>query len=170
MRKKIKFPFKIKKQILNRNSKKDSRKSVLNQTHIVGQVKPKKTDWGSQKNSPEGFGAVSLPNALDSKYPSGNMELKWQWHFPPFLCNSPARIRLQHPRHTGTSRSQRCEHHHDLYPCSKPRNWRRGKSARQNVDFYKYPCKICTNSQKMIYNKKISKNCKDFTMDTEKLC
>ena len=31
-------------------------------------------------------------------------------HFPPFLCNSPARIRLQHTHHTGTSRSQRCEH------------------------------------------------------------
>lgn len=67
------------------------------------------------------------------------------------------------PYHTGTSRSQRCEHHHDLYPCSKPRIWRRGKSAEQNVDFYKYPCKICANSQKMIYNKKIRKNCKDFT-------
>ena len=38
----------------------------------------------------------------------------------------------------------------DLYPCSKPRIWRRGKSARQNLDFYKYPCKICANSQKMI--------------------
>ena len=25
---------------------------------------------------------VSLPNALDSKYPSGSKELKWQWHFP----------------------------------------------------------------------------------------
>ena len=51
----------------------------------------------------------------------------------------------------------------DLYPCSKPRIWRRGKSARQNLDFYKYPCKICANSQKMIYNKEIRKNCKDFT-------
>ena len=30
----------------------------------------------------EGFGAVSLPNALDSKYPSDSKELKWQWHFP----------------------------------------------------------------------------------------
>ena len=90
--------------------------------------------------------------------------------FPPFFCNTPARIRLQHTHHTGTSRSQRCEHHHDLYPCSKPRIWRRGKSAGQNVDFYKYPCKICANSQKMIYNKKISKNYKDFTMDMEKLC
>ena len=67
------------------------------------------------------------------------------------------------PYHTGTSRSQRCEHHHDLYPFSEPRIWRRGKSAGQNVDFYKYPCKICDNSQKMIYNKKISKNCKAFT-------
>lgn len=44
----------------------------------------------------------------------------------------------------------------------EPRGWRRGKYAGQNVDFYKYPCKICANSQKMIYNKKISKNCKHF--------
>ena len=28
--------------------------------------------------------------------------------------------------------------------------WRHGKSAGQNVDSYKYPCKICANSQKMI--------------------
>ena len=44
------------------------------------------------------------------------------------------------------------------------------ESLETNVDLYKYPCKICANSQKMIYNKEISKNCKDFTMDTEKLC
>ena len=94
---------------------------------------------------------------------SRNQQKRQLPHFPPFLCNSPARIRLQHPHHTGTSRSQRYEHHHDLYPCSEPRIWQRGKSAGQNVDFYKYTCKICTNSQKMIYNKKISKNCKDFT-------
>ena len=31
-----------------------------------------------------------------------------------------------------TSRSQRCEHHHDLYQCSEPQGRRRGKSARQN--------------------------------------
>ena len=42
---KIEFPFKIKKQNLNRNSEKDSRKSVLNQTHIVGHGKPEKTDF-----------------------------------------------------------------------------------------------------------------------------
>ena len=34
----------------------------------------------------EGFGAVRLPNALDSKYPSGSKELKWQWHFPQKNC------------------------------------------------------------------------------------
>ena len=94
---------------------------------------------------------------------SRNQQKRQLPHFQPFLCNSPARIRLQHTHHTGTSRSQRCEHHHDLYPCSEPRGWRRGKSARQNLDFYKYPCKICANSQKMIYTKKISKNYKDFT-------
>ena len=94
---------------------------------------------------------------------SRNQQKRQLPHFPPFLCNSPARIKLRHPHHTGTSRSQRCEHHHDLYPCSELRGCRRGKSARQNVDFYKYPCKICANSHKMIYNEKISKNCKDFT-------
>ena len=30
----------------------------------------------------EGFGAVRLPNALDSEYPSGSKELKWQCLFP----------------------------------------------------------------------------------------
>ena len=82
----MEFPFKIKKQSLYRNSKKDSRKSVLNQTHIVGQVKPEKTDWGSQKNSPEGFG-----RRIRSRKPSQcpwlkiffrQQELKWQWLFP----------------------------------------------------------------------------------------
>ena len=46
---------------------------------------------------------------------SRNQQKRQLPHFPPFLCNSPARIRLQHPHHTGTSRSQRYEHHHDLY-------------------------------------------------------
>ena len=42
------FPFKIKKQSLYRNSKKDSRKSVLNQTHIVGHGKPEKQISGTK--------------------------------------------------------------------------------------------------------------------------
>ena len=41
--KKIKFPFKIKAKPVSQ-FKKDSSKSVLNQTHIVGQVKTEKTD------------------------------------------------------------------------------------------------------------------------------
>ena len=64
---------------------------------------------------------------------SRNQQKRQLPHFPPFLFNSPDRIKLRHPHHTGTSRSQRCEHHHDLYPCSEPRGWWRGKSARQNV-------------------------------------
>ena len=45
---KIELPFKIKKQSLNRNSEKDSRKSVLNQTHIVGHGKPEKQISGTK--------------------------------------------------------------------------------------------------------------------------
>lgn len=45
---KMKLPFKIKKQSLNRNSEKDSRKSVLNQTHIVGHGKPEKQISGTK--------------------------------------------------------------------------------------------------------------------------
>ena len=45
---KMELPFKIKKQSLNRNSKKDSRKSVLNQTHIVGHGKPEKQISGTK--------------------------------------------------------------------------------------------------------------------------
>ncbi|MBR6124707.1 hypothetical protein IKQ19_14115, partial [Candidatus Saccharibacteria bacterium] len=37
-----------KKQGLNRNSEKDSRKSVLNQTHIVGHGKPEKQISGTK--------------------------------------------------------------------------------------------------------------------------
>ena len=74
--KKIKFPFKIKSKSCIAIQKKDSRKRVLNQTHIVGQVKPEKQIEEvrkiHQKDLDEGFGAVSLPNALDSKYPSGS--------------------------------------------------------------------------------------------------
>ena len=75
-------PVQNKKQSLYRNSKKDSRKSVLNQTHIVDHGKPEKqieeVKKIHQKDLDEGFEAVSLPNALDSKYPSGSKELKWQ--------------------------------------------------------------------------------------------
>ena len=42
------FRCKIKKQSLNRNSEKDSRKSVLNQTHIVGHGKPEKQISGTK--------------------------------------------------------------------------------------------------------------------------
>lgn len=45
---KVELPFKIKKQSLNRNSEKDSRKSVLNQTHIVGHGKPEKQISGTK--------------------------------------------------------------------------------------------------------------------------
>lgn len=44
----MELPFKIKKQSLNRNSKKNSRKSVLNQTHIVGHGKPEKQISGTK--------------------------------------------------------------------------------------------------------------------------
>lgn len=44
----MELPFKIKKQSLNRNSEKDSRKSVLNQTHIVGHGKPEKQISGTK--------------------------------------------------------------------------------------------------------------------------
>ena len=124
----------------------------------------------------EGFGAVSLPNALDSKYPSGSKKLKWQRLFPQKNRWKNELTGQEGRWHVDESLMQRAVKNaileagiNDLYPCSKPRIWRRGKSARQNLDFYKYPCKICANSQKIKYNKKISKDCKDFTMDTEKL-
>ena len=125
----------------------------------------------------EGFGAVSLPNALDSKYPSGSKKLKWQRLFPQKNRWKNELTGQEGRWHVDESLMQRAVKNaileagiNDLCPCSKPRIWRRGKSAGQNVDFYKYPCKICANSQKMKYNKEIRKNCKDFTMDMEKLC
>ena len=98
----------------------------------------------------EGFGAVSLPNALDSKYPSGSKKLKWQRLFPQKNRWKNELTGQEGRWHVDESLMQRAVKNaileagiNDLYQCSKPRIWRRGKSARQNLDFYKYPCKIC---------------------------
>ena len=61
--KKIKYPFKIKKQSLNRNTKKDSRKSVMNQTHIVGHGKSAKTDFRHE----DIFGEKDASDAASAK-------------------------------------------------------------------------------------------------------
>ena len=60
---KMELPFKIKKQSLYRNSKKDSRKSVLNQTHIVGHGKPEKTDFRHE----DIFGEKDASDAASAK-------------------------------------------------------------------------------------------------------
>ena len=59
----MELPFKIKKQSLYRNSKKDSRKSVLNQTHIVGYGKPEKTDFRHE----DIFGEKDASDAASAK-------------------------------------------------------------------------------------------------------
>lgn len=61
--KKNKVPVQNKKQSLNRNSEKDSRKSVLNQTHIVGHVKPEKSDLRHE----DIFGAKDASDAASAK-------------------------------------------------------------------------------------------------------
>ena len=63
---KMEFSFKIKKQSLYRNSKKDSRKSVLNQTHIVGHGKPEKTDFRHE----DIFGEKDASDAESAKMPN----------------------------------------------------------------------------------------------------
>ena len=59
----MELPFKIKKQSLNRNSEKDSRKSVLNQTHIVGHGKSEKTDFRHE----DIFGEKDASDAASAK-------------------------------------------------------------------------------------------------------
>ena len=88
----------------------------------------------------EGFGAVSLPNALDSKYPSDSKELKWQWHFPQKNRWKNELTGQEGRWHVDESPMQRAVKNaileagiNDLYPCSEPRGWRRGKPAEQNV-------------------------------------
>ena len=88
----------------------------------------------------EGFGAVSLPNALDSKYPSGSKELKWQWLFPQKNRWKNELTGQEGRWHVDESLMQRAVKNaileagiNDLYPCSEPRGWRRGKPAEQNV-------------------------------------
>jgi len=40
---------------------------------------------------------------------------------PPFLRNTFARRRLRHSNHPGITRSQRCQHDHDLHSCPQQR-------------------------------------------------
>ena len=107
----------------------------------------------------EGFGAVRLPNALDSKYPSGSKELKWQWHFPQKNCWKNELIGQEGRWHVDESLTiQELLGHSDV------------STTMIYTHVLNREAGGVVSPLKMIYNKKISKNCKAFTMDTEKLC
>ena len=65
-----------------------------------------------------GFGAVTLPDALDAKYPNAARSWPWQFVFPAArICRNPNGARAPGPR--------RCQHHDDLHPRTEPRwTWR----------------------------------------------
>ena len=43
-------------------------------------------------------------------------------HLPPFIRHAPTGTGRRHPHDSGTTRPQRCENHHGLYPCAEQRS------------------------------------------------
>ena len=71
-------------EIIGRHGKGDKDRHVMLPQTLVPELKAQieKVRTMHQKDLAEGFGSVSLPNALSAKYPSGSKEFKWQWLFP----------------------------------------------------------------------------------------
>ena len=71
-------------EIIVRHGKGDKDRHVMLPQKLIPELKKQieKVRKIHQKDLDEGFGAVSLPNALAEKYSAGSKELKWQWLFP----------------------------------------------------------------------------------------
>jgi integron integrase len=86
----------------------------------------------------EGYGEVSLPNALSRKYPrdqarrprSADHQARQQPHVAPLIRHAPARTRPGHPHGAGTARPQRRQHDDDLHACAQQGRPRRDEPAR----------------------------------------
>ena len=71
-------------EIIVRHGKGDKDRHVMLPQKLIRELKVQIEEVRKihQKDLSEGFGAVSLPNALLAKYPAACKELKWQWLFP----------------------------------------------------------------------------------------
>lgn len=71
-------------EIIVRHGKGDKDRHVMLPQKLVPELKAhiEQVRKLHGKDLSEGWGAVSLPNALAAKYPSGCKEFKWQWLFP----------------------------------------------------------------------------------------
>lgn len=71
-------------EIIVRHGKGDKDRHVMLPQKIIPELKKQIEEVKKihQQDLRDGFGEVSMPNALSAKYPSASRELKWQWLFP----------------------------------------------------------------------------------------
>ena len=73
-----------KKEIIVRHGKGDKDRHVMLPESLIPRLKEhiETVRLIHQKDLADGWGKVTLPNNLESKYPSAGKEFKWQWLFP----------------------------------------------------------------------------------------
>ena len=71
-------------EIIIRHGKGDKDRHVMLPQKLIPELKEhiEKVRKLHNKDLADGWGAVTMPQALGAKYPSGNKEFKWQWLFP----------------------------------------------------------------------------------------
>ena len=71
-------------EIIVRHGKGDKDRHVMIPQKLVPELKAhiKKVQEIHSKDLADGWGAVTMPQALAAKYPAGSKEFKWQWLFP----------------------------------------------------------------------------------------
>ncbi len=71
-------------EIIIRYGKGDKDRHVMIPQKLVSELKAhiKKVQEIHTKDLTDGWGAVTMPQALGGKYPAGSKEFKWQWLFP----------------------------------------------------------------------------------------
>lgn len=72
------------KEIIVRHGKGDKDRHVMLPQTLIPELKEQieKVKKLHEKDLSEGWGKVSMPQALENKYPQACKELKWQWLFP----------------------------------------------------------------------------------------
>ncbi len=95
-------------------------------------VFPQENRWKSTQTREEGWHHVDeslVQKAVrEAVSRAGLTKHATMSHIPALLRHAPARRRLRHSDRPGTSRSQGCKDHDDLYPCPQPRAFGRAQS------------------------------------------
>ena len=65
-------------------------------------------------------GGICAARRACSRAGCGDLQTSDLPHLPPFVCHASTGAGRRHSYDSGTARPQRCENHHDLYPCTEP--------------------------------------------------